>query len=186
MKYRIVERKLNTPQSIAQTPSVEGEVVNSAQRKARSAFKLRRWVAYIAILTFVLSGITYSRFISSTNGNDDARVAYFQVVATDTSATLNLAPGEDGKFKILLDSSKIEVAITCIITVEAASGINYTYKLRDHMALHDFTGNSIKLPVGAGSLMQYEVEVHAPAGLGAEFAGIVDALSVTVDIVQID
>lgn len=66
-------------------------------KKERSRrIPLRAWLMYLLLLCFSVSGVTMSRYTTSSSGRDDARVASIrELTVTQTDRTYPIAPGAD-------------------------------------------------------------------------------------------
>ena len=66
-------------------------------KKERSRrIPLRAWLMYLLLLCFSASGVTMSRYTTSSSGRDDARVASIrELTVTQTDRTYLVAPGVD-------------------------------------------------------------------------------------------
>ncbi len=115
---------------------------------------LRVYIAYLFICTLLLTGVSFSKYISAANGSDYARVAAgdVDVAYTDTTEILIKRPSSDGveskSFAFQVTNKGSEVAIKYDIEVkldtplpegatmmldgkECYSSDGYTYKLLD-------------------------------------------------------
>lgn len=97
---------------------------------------------YALVACFLLSGVTFSRYIASTGTSDSARVAYIGNVQISESGDfyedgkLMLIPGVDLTKDVRLDYSHTEIASYVFITVDAqnwnkSAEDNYSYSVLD-------------------------------------------------------
>lgn len=78
------------------------------------------YIVYLLVLTVILTGVTFSGYISSASGSDGARVAKFEIVETGVQAMYlktAIVPGET-QTKALSITNKSEVAVTYRIIAE--------------------------------------------------------------------
>lgn len=107
------------------------------EKKSRRRLPLHVYLAYLLVCTFLLTGVSFSRYISSASGSDSARVAKGVVtVRYDDSTTVNLVrPSGDGleteEFSFSVTNSISEVAIQydVVVTLDKPLGKGVTVKL---------------------------------------------------------
>ena len=93
-------------------------------KKGPGNIPLTVWLGYLLAVTFLVTGVTFSSYITTTSGGDSARVARWSVAEDGTGSgmlTVRLAPGES-KGKVLTVEQKSEVAAEYIITVTNLTG----------------------------------------------------------------
>lgn len=54
---------------------------------------LRAWLLYLAVATFALTGVTFSRYVASAHSQDEARVAAFGGLTVTDSGSVQVQPG---------------------------------------------------------------------------------------------
>lgn len=54
---------------------------------------LRAWLLYLAVATFALTGVTFSRYVASAHSQDEARVAAFGGLTVTDSGETQVQPG---------------------------------------------------------------------------------------------
>ena len=54
---------------------------------------LRAWLLYLAVATFALTGVTFSRYVASAHSQDGARVAAFGGLTVTDSGSVQVQPG---------------------------------------------------------------------------------------------
>lgn len=58
---------------------------------------LRAWLLYLAVATFALTGVTFSRYVASAHSQDEARVAAFGGLTVTDSGSVQVQPGVPAK-----------------------------------------------------------------------------------------
>jgi len=58
---------------------------------------LRAWLLYLAVATFALTGVTFSRYVASAHSQDGARVATFGGLTVTDSGSVQVQPGVAAK-----------------------------------------------------------------------------------------
>lgn len=109
--------------------------------KGRCRLPLHVYLAYLLVCTFLLTGVSFSRYISTSNAGDSARVAKGVVtVSYDENTELKLErPTDDGtlteNFQFHVSNSVSEVAIQydVVVTLNQSLGDGVTMTL-DGMA----------------------------------------------------
>lgn len=54
---------------------------------------LRAWLLYLAVATFALTGVTFSRYVASAHSQDEGRVATFGDLTVTDSGSVQVQPG---------------------------------------------------------------------------------------------
>lgn len=54
---------------------------------------LRAWLLYLAVVTFALTGVTFSRYVASAHSQDEARVITFGGLTVTDSGSVQVQPG---------------------------------------------------------------------------------------------
>lgn len=54
---------------------------------------LRAWLLYLAVVTFALTGVTFSRYVASAHSQDEARVITFGDLTVTDSGSVQVQPG---------------------------------------------------------------------------------------------
>jgi len=144
------------------------------------------YVGYLLVATVIFTGVTFSGYISSTMGNDQARVAKFDVKETgvqelfiDAEAML---PGDQFSTPInITNSSEVAVELTInatlmhgnlplVLSINNTSAVDYTYTLAPNSTMTEF-------PL----VVEWPKEENDPA-----WAGMTDMIRVVVSAVQKD
>lgn len=58
---------------------------------------LRAWLLYLAVVTFALTGVTFSRYVASAHSQDGARVITFGDLTVTDSGSVQVQPGVPAK-----------------------------------------------------------------------------------------
>ncbi|MDO4618741.1 MAG: hypothetical protein Q4B31_04375 [Clostridia bacterium] len=69
------------------------EASEEPKKKRKLYVPLSALVIYLAVASFLATGVNFSKYISTTNGSDSAKVAKFVVTAPDYDTASDLAPG---------------------------------------------------------------------------------------------
>ena len=158
------------------------------------------YLTYLLIATLLFTGVSFSRFATTSSGEDSVRVA---VMAMDSTAVIDgillAAPGESQTFKVTVTNKEgsqvCEVAQEYTMYVEALSGnMNLTYSFvgADTTAYTDADGVSHtavtgSFEAGVEKTVTYTIQVTWDAGAQPEYMAFeVDALQVVVQTSQID
>ena len=112
------------------------------QRKAkRVCLPLRAYLLYLLVVTFALTGVTFSRYVTSSGGGDAARVAAIrELTVTETGdvpadgGRWLLAPGAalTKNAKVTLESSEVACYVFLELQVDGWQRIGtHSYAIRD-------------------------------------------------------
>lgn len=145
------------------------------------------YVGYLLVATVIFTGVTFSGYISTTMGNDQARVAKFEIKETGVQEILlganRMLPGDIFSTPIKIqNSSEVRVELTITATL-----------MHDNLPL-DLTIDSVDATAGCvyyldpGSPEQvYNLTVSWPGTLSDPiYAGMTDMIRVIVNVVQED
>lgn len=84
------------------------------------------WIGYLLVVTVVVTGVTFSGYVSRTSGGDTARVAKFQVTeeisVTETTAFFGMYPGGEDSWPFEIQNES-EVALRCSITLSSTDNL---------------------------------------------------------------
>lgn len=105
-------------------------------KKRKGRLPLHVYLAYLLVCTFLLTGVTFSRYISSANGSDSARAAAGVVtVSYDDSTALEMTPPYDYgvqernfQFQVSNVNSEVAIRYDVVVTLDTplASGVTMT------------------------------------------------------------
>lgn len=108
---------------------------NRLEKRNRRAVPLRTWLLYLAIATFALTGVTFSRYVASSYSQDTARVAAFGDLTVTDSGKALLQPGVAARKNLTVRFESSEVATYIFVEVQAndwtRDADNITYRYRD-------------------------------------------------------
>lgn len=108
-----------------------------SSKKGSRQLPLYVYLAYLLVCTFLLTGVSFSRYISSANGSDSARVAEGIVVVThDANTTIEMdRPGgtnsttsEEFKFRVSNSVSEVDIQYDVVVKLDEAlpAGVTMT------------------------------------------------------------
>ena len=148
-----------------------------------------RWITFIICLTFAVTGVSYSRYITKTNMSDMARIAVFNVDATvyGTSQILDMKIGNTAA--AVLDNHAGEVNVQCTFKVMTAGALPLDIKIyyTDNLGVRALIGeNEATVDLKAGGLSEYEIEIKWDESKprSYEYAGMIDFVRVIFQIEQ--
>lgn len=170
---------------------------------ARKRPPMFTYLMYILVATVVFTGVTFSGYISTSSGGDNARVAKFEisesvdggVIPSDSfTISASLIPGQVDDTKIQVKNSS-EVTVTYNITAANTAGNMplefYVYDDANNNGNCDSDEVLIPAPF-AGELApnksaNFMFRISWPAEKNDPvYAGLVDTISITLDAVQKD
>lgn len=143
------------------------------------------YLMYILVATVVFTGVTFSGYISTSSGGDEARVAKFEITENVIGGTepfyvsASLIPGESHDVTLKVDN-KSEVAVDYTVTVTQET---------DNLPLEFWLdgGSNFTGEIGAGESKDFKLSISWPATANDPmYAGMVDSISITLDAVQKD
>lgn len=123
---------------------------------------LRKWLLmYIGVMVLLTTVVTYSKYISSFNAEDTARVTKFRVkidflghncsvTTAKTCNTGNILPYEDQYYTFTIDQSDLEVNTDLLITTRIDNSNFYIKKLEElsgQTVKKTMTGNDQSLSI---------------------------------------
>lgn len=92
--------------------------------KRKFTLPLRAWLLYLIVIAFLSTGVTLSRYVTSTNGNDGAGViAFHDISITESgdfyeSGKLLIQPGVNLQKKAIVEFGGSEAAVYIFLVVE--------------------------------------------------------------------
>ena len=94
---------------------------------------LRAWLLYLAVATFALTGVTFSRYMASAYSQDEARVITFGDLTVTDSGVTPVQPGVAAQKDLTVHFDGSEAAIYVFVEVQGgwtqdADGYTYTYQ----------------------------------------------------------
>lgn len=93
---------------------------------------LRAWLLYLAVATFALTGVTFSRYVASAHSKDGARVITFGDLTVTDSGSVQVQPGVPAKKDLTVRFEGSEAAVYVFAEVQGgwtrgADNRTYTY-----------------------------------------------------------
>lgn len=93
---------------------------------------LRAWLLYLAVATFALTGVTFSRYVASAHSQDEARVAAFGGLTVTDSGSVQVQPGVPAEKDLTVHFDGSEAAVYVFAEVQdgwtrGADNRTYTY-----------------------------------------------------------
>lgn len=93
---------------------------------------LRAWLLYLAVATFALTGVTFSRYVASAHSQDEARVITFGDLTVTDSGVTQVQPGVAAKKDLTVHFEGSEAAVYVFAEVQGdwtrgADNRTYTY-----------------------------------------------------------
>lgn len=93
---------------------------------------LRAWLLYLAVATFALTGVTFSRYVASAHSQDGARVITFGDLTVTDSGSAQVQPGVAAKKDLTVRFEGSEAAVYVFVEVQGgwtrgADNRTYTY-----------------------------------------------------------
>lgn len=94
---------------------------------------LRAWLLYLAVATFALTGVTFSRYVASAHSQDGARVAAFGGLTVTDSGSVQVQPGVAAKKDLTVHFDGSEAATYVFVELKGsdwtrgADNRTYTY-----------------------------------------------------------
>lgn len=93
---------------------------------------LRAWLLYLAVATFALTSVTFSRYVASAHSQDEARVITFGDLTVTDSGSVQVQPGVAAKKDLTVHFDGSEAAVYVFAEVQdgwtrGADNRTYTY-----------------------------------------------------------
>lgn len=79
---------------------------------------LRAWLLYLAVATFALTGVTFSRYVASAHSQDGARVITFGDLTVTDSGSVQVQPGVAAKKDLTVHFDGSEAAVYVFAEVQ--------------------------------------------------------------------
>ena len=91
------------------------------KKKNRVRLPLRAYLLYLLVVTFALTGVTFSRYVVSSNGGDAARVAVIRdLTVTETGDV----PADGGRWLL---APGVDVTKNAVVTLESSEMACYVF-----------------------------------------------------------
>lgn len=165
------------------------------EKKNKMHLPLSAYLTYLLVATLLFTGVSFSKFATTSSGEDSARVA---VMAMDTSYViaeeLPIAPGETVEFTVTLTNKEedriCEVTQNYFMTVENLTNnmaLSYDYFLMDgaNEKVQDFVSGTFH--AGVEESATYKIKITwtgAPQPASSAFE--VDGLKIVIKTEQVD
>lgn len=93
---------------------------------------LRAWLLYLAVATFALTGVTFSRYVASAHSQDEGRVITFGDLTVTDSGSVQVQPGVPAQKDMTVHFDGSEAAVYVFAEVQGgwtrgADNRTYTY-----------------------------------------------------------
>ena len=79
---------------------------------------LRAWLLYLAVVTFALTGVTFSRYVASAHSQDEGRVITFGDLTVTDSGSVQVQPGVAAKKDLTVRFEGSEAATYVFVEVQ--------------------------------------------------------------------
>lgn len=79
---------------------------------------LRAWLLYLAVVTFALTGVTFSRYVASAHSQDEGRVITFGDLTVTDSGSVQVQPGVPAKKDLTVHFDGSEAAVYVFAEVQ--------------------------------------------------------------------
>ena len=91
------------------------------KKKNRVRLPLRAYLLYLLVVTFALTGVTFSRYVTSSHGGDAARVAVIRdLTVTETGDV----PADGGRWLL---APGVEITKNAVVTLESSEMACYVF-----------------------------------------------------------
>lgn len=165
------------------------------KKKNRVRLPLRAYLLYLLVVTFALTGVTFSRYVASSDGGDAARVAVIRdLTVTETGDV----PADGGRWLL---APGVELTKNAVVTLESSEMACYVFlELRTEgwqrtgthsYAIQDGGGTALSawgvdaawqlLSVGTDSAVYYQI-VPANTPFSAAVIGDDGRIAVSADV----
>lgn len=114
------------------------EQYEQKEKKSKKRLPLQAYLAYLLVCTFLLGGVSFSRYITFANGSDRARVAAGVVTVSYNSDNTNMKmerPADDGtlkrdfSFNVSKSDSEVAIRYDVVVTLDQPLGTGVTMTL---------------------------------------------------------
>lgn len=117
------------------------------KKKNRVRLPLRAYLLYLLVVTFALTGVTFSRYVVSSNGGDGARVASIrQLTVTETGDV----PAEGGRWLL---APGMDVTKNAVVTLESSEMACYVFLELETEGWQRTGTHSYAIEDGAGKVL---------------------------------
>ena len=163
------------------------------KKKNRVRLPLRAYLLYLLVVTFALTGVTFSRYVTSSDGGDAARVAVIRdLTVTETGDV----PADGGRWLL---APGVELSKNAVVTLESSEMACYvfleletdgwqrsvdgrSYALGENMGTAWYVADGWQLlSVGTDSAVYYQI-VPANTPFSAAVIGDDGRITVSADV----
>ncbi len=137
---------------------------------------LRAWLLYLAVATFALTGVTFSRYVASAHSQDEGRVITFGDLTVTDSGSVQVQPGVPAQKDLTVRFDGSEAATYVFVALE---GSDWTRGADNRT--YTYGGGSLSWRVADGwTHLQDNVYYRALSPNTALDAGLIDGGAVDV------
>lgn len=163
------------------------------KKKNRVRLPLRAYLLYLLVVTFALTGVTFSRYVASSDGGDGARVAVIRDLTVTEMGDVPadggrwlLAPGADLTKNAVVTLESSEMACYVFLELETdgwqRSSDGRSYALGENMGTAWYVADGWQLlSVGTDSAVYYQI-VPANTPFSAAVIGDSGRITVSADV----
>lgn len=117
------------------------------KKKNRVRLPLQAYLLYLLVVTFALTGVTFSRYVTSSDGGDGARVASIrQLTVTETGDV----PAEGGRWLL---APGVELTKNAVVTLESSEMACYVFLELETEGWQRTGTHSYAIEDGAGKVL---------------------------------
>lgn len=117
------------------------------KKKNRVRLPLRAYLLYLLVVTFALTGVTFSRYVTSSNGGDAARVAVIRdLTVTETGDV----PADGGRWLL---APGVELTKNAVVTLESSEMACYVFLELETEGWQRTGTHSYAIQDGAGKVL---------------------------------
>lgn len=117
------------------------------KKKNRVRLPLRAYLLYLLVVTFALTGVTFSRYVTSSNGGDAARVAVIRdLTVTETGDV----PADGGRWLL---APGVDVTKNAVVTLESSEMACYVFLELETEGWQRTGTHSYAIEDGAGKVL---------------------------------
>ena len=135
---------------------------------------LRAWLLYLAVVTFALTGVTFSRYVASAHSQDEGRVITFGDLTVTDSGSVQVQPGVAAQKDLTVHFDGSEAAV--YVFAEVQDG----WTLGTDGIYHDAAGLMTWRVADGWTHLQDNVYYRALSPNTALTAGLIDGGAVNV------
>lgn len=135
---------------------------------------LRAWLLYLAVVTFALTGVTFSRYVASAHSQDEGRVITFGDLTITDSGSVQVQPGVPAEKDLTVRFEGSEAAVYVFAEVQGG------WTLGADGIYHDSAGLMTWRVADGWTHLQDNVYYRALSPNTALTAGLIDGDTVNV------